>query len=71
MENQITYSEYKRLFQKDQNDSYINLIIPADGDIPEMNLIGKLPKDYTIEEIVRLKKFSGEIFKKVDKSTIE
>lgn len=57
MKDKITIEEYNKIFAKDENGCYTNLIIPAMNDYPEMNLIGKKPEDYTIDEIVHSKKY--------------
>ncbi len=65
----ITKDEYYKMFEKDNNDAFLRLIIPANeptNDYPlELNLIGKLPQDYTIDEIVRMKKYSQKMFDKI------
>lgn len=66
----ITYSEYKRLFEQDEDGSFLNLIIPKSVDGEELNLIGKHPRDFTLGEIVRMKKYSADMFELVDKNTI-
>lgn len=67
----ISYKEYKKLFERDEDGSFLNLIIPksVDGE-EELNLIGKHPSAYTLGEIVRMKKYSAEMFELVDKNTI-
>ena len=67
---QISYEEYKRIFEKDKDGCFINLIIPKDEQNEELNLIGKKPSDFSIDEIVRMKKYSEQLYKKVDKKTI-
>lgn len=71
IEDRITYEEYNELFKKDEEGCFVNLIIPTRGELPEINLIGKYPNDFTIEEIIRIRKYSDEMYKKIDKSTIE
>lgn len=66
----ISYKEYKRLFEQDDDGSFVNLIIPKSVDGEELNLIGKHPRDYTLGEIVIMKKYSAEMFDLVDKDTI-
>lgn len=66
----ISYKEYKRLFEQDEDGSFLNLVIPKSVDGAELNLIGKHPRDYTLGEIVRMKKYSAEIFELVDKDTM-
>lgn len=66
----ITYSDYKKLFQRDENGSFVNLIIPASNYGEELNLIGKLPKDFSVDEVVRMKKYSADMFDLIDEETI-
>ena len=66
----ISYKEYKRLFEQDEDGSFVNLIIPKSVDGEELNLIGKHPRDYSLGEIVRMEKYSAEMFELVDKNTI-
>lgn len=47
----ITYSDYKKLFQRDENGSFVNLIIPASNHEEELNLIGKLQKDFQLMKL--------------------
>ena len=68
--SQISYEEYKRIFEKDKDGCFINLIITKDEQNEELNLIGKKPSDFSIDEIVRMKKYSEQLYKKVDKNTI-
>lgn len=57
----MTRKEYRELFAKDENDCFINLIIPARDSEPELNLIGKKPEEFTLDEIIRMKKYSSEM----------
>ena len=67
----ITYREYKRLFEQAEAGSFVNLIIPKSVDGEELNLIGKHPRDFTLGEIVRMKKYSVDMFELVEKDTIK
>lgn len=67
----ISYKEYKRLFEQDEDGSFANLIIPKSVDGDELNLIGKSPRDFTLGEIIRMKKYSSDMFELVDKETIK
>ena len=62
----MTREEYIELFKVDDNRAFINLIIPKDEFGEELNLIGKLPKDFTLEEIIRMKKYSQKLFKEIE-----
>lgn len=52
----MEYKEYLELFRVDSQGAFVNLIIPASNGEEELNLIGKLPKDFSIDEIIRMKK---------------
>lgn len=56
----ITYQEYKKLFQQEEDGSFVNLIIPKSVDGDELNLSGKHPRDYTLGEIVRVNMHSAK-----------
>jgi len=71
MEENILYQTYIEMFKQDAEGKYVNLIIPEKGVEGELNLIGKAPSEFTIEEIIRMKKYAAEVFKAVDKSTLE
>ena len=62
----MTHKEYRKLFEKDENDCFINLIIPACGSEPELNLIGKKPEEFTLNEIIRMKKYSSEMYETIE-----
>lgn len=67
----MTYNDYNKLFQRDENGCFVNLIIPASNCEEELNLIGKLPKDFSADEVVRMKKYSANMFDLIDEGTIE
>ncbi len=66
---QYVYSieERNQLFEKDENGAFVRLIIPkSEGiDNEELNLIGKLPTDYTLDEIVTMKKYAHYIYERI------
>lgn len=49
------------------NSNYISL--EFDGE-EELNLIGKLPSEFSIDEIIRMKRYSADMFEQVDKTTM-
>ena len=61
----MTREEYKKLFETDENGCFLNLIIPAEGDLPELNLIGKMPATFTLDEVIRMKKYSSSLFEQI------
>lgn len=69
-EQKLTYAEYKKILEKDENGCYVSLVIPAQGDRPALDLRGKRPADYTLDEIIRMKKYAGALFAQVDPSTM-
>ena len=62
----MTRAEYDEMFRKDENGCYVNLIVPPLDGYPEMNLIGKDPMDYTIEEIANSKAYRRVMRKRVE-----
>ena len=66
----MEYKEYLALFRVDSQGAFVNLIIPASNGEDELNLIGKLPSEFTIDEIIRMKKYSADMFEQVDKTTM-
>ena len=65
MIDKISKEEYDRMFTKDENGCYTNLIIPAINGYPEMNLIGKKPEDYTAEEIAHSKRYRAAMHDRI------
>lgn len=66
----MEYKEYLELFKVDSRGAFVNLIIPASNGEEELNLIGKLPSEFTIDEIIRMKKYSANMFEQVDKTSM-
>lgn len=66
----VKYKEYLELFRVDNQGAFVNLIIPASNGEHELNLIGKLPSEFSIDEIIRMKKYSADMFEQVDKTTL-
>ena len=62
----MTHEEYGDLFATDEDDCFINLIIPAQGNKPELNLIGKKPKEFTVEEVIRMKKYASKMYDMIE-----
>ena len=58
----FSYNEYKSIFEKNDDDTFIRLIIPANDKYKELNLIGKIPTDFTLDEIIRLKQYSKYVY---------
>ena len=65
----IKKDEYEYLFERDDKDAFKHLIIPANEPSNEysdkLDLIGKLPEDYTTDEIIRMKKYSEKMHKEL------
>lgn len=59
--------ERNQLFEKYENGAFVRLIIPKDEQYnrEELNLIGKLPSDYTLDEIVTMKKYAHYIYEHI------
>lgn len=67
----MTREEVDKLFAQDEEGRYINLIIPARDDLPELNLIGKYANDLNIDEIVRMKQYANKLYEEALKNTLE
>ncbi len=71
----ITKDGYHKLFETDSNNAFVRLIIPANeptNEFPtELNLIGKLPQDFTIDEIIRMKKYSQKMHDKIVNDVVD
>lgn len=52
----IDYEKYKKIFEKNDDGSFKNLIIPKNENFDELNLTGKLPESFTVDEVIRMKK---------------
>lgn len=53
----------KKVFATDENGKYVDLIIPAEGDEPELNLTGKHLLELTVEEALRAQKYAASFYK--------
>ena len=62
----MTKEEYEELFRVDENGCYVNLIIPETKFFPEMNLIGKKPAEYTLDEITHSKVYRRLMWHQID-----
>ena len=50
----ITKDGIKKIFERDDEGRYINLVIPPMNNIPGMDLRGKRPEDFTsVERLAR------------------
>lgn len=77
MENKkYSLEEANKIFEMDANGAYVRLIIPANEpyDVKEneneLNLIGKLPQNYTMNEMIRMKKYVAYVYGQIDKSEV-
>lgn len=70
MREKISYQAYKEMFKQDKDGKFLSLIIPKNEKEEELNLIGKAPSEFTVDEIIRMKKYSASVFKNVEESTI-
>lgn len=58
----MTIKEIDALFATDQEDRFINLVIPKDKLGDELNLIGKKRMDLDLDEIIRVKKYASFLY---------
>lgn len=54
----MTRAEIDKLFSTDEEDRFIELVIPEKGEFPELNLIGKKRLELSLDEVVRLKQYA-------------
>lgn len=80
-----TLEERNKLFEKDADGAFINLVIPSDyikqimpkeemlenKEIKDLDLRGKKPEEYSLDEIVIMKKYSADIYKQTDLTNLE
>ena len=66
----ITYEQYKKIFKKNADGSYYDLKITDDITGSLFDFSGKKPEEYTIDEIIVLKKYAEKISKMVDVNSI-
>lgn len=71
MKEKITYEDFLKIFKKDKDEKYLNLIVPETQAHGEMNLIGKRDNELTLDEVIGMKQFAAELFALVDKNTIQ
>lgn len=67
----MTYVDYLQIFEKDENGRYLRLVIPKTDSSDEISLVGKTDSDFTLDEIIKMKKYSSYLFSLVDKTTIQ
>lgn len=70
MHEKISYQAYREMFKQDSEGKFLNLIIPENKNENELNLIGKAPSEFTVDEIIRMKKYAASVFENIEKSTI-
>lgn len=68
--NNMSLIEYNNIFKTNNDGTFLNLIIPAQEPTieyeTELNLIGKKSSDFTLDEIIRMKKYSEKLFSKIN-----
>ena len=78
-----TLEERNKMFEKDADGAYVNLVIPADyiksitppkelenKEITDLDLRNKKPSDYTFDEVLIMKKYSAYIYKQTNLSEL-
>lgn len=63
IEENISQEEFNYLFEEDENKAYVRLVIPSfftKGK--EMDLRGKKPLEYSLDEVVTMKQYSSYIY---------
>lgn len=62
----MTIEEIDELLRTDEEDRYVNLVIPEDKLGPAMNLIGKKRRDLNDEEIFRVRRYAGKLYEEAE-----
>lgn len=57
----LTRKEIEELFELDSEGKFIRLIIPDDGDKPELNLIGTIHTELPAEQLRRVKIYANKL----------
>ncbi len=55
-------SEIEKIFATDEEGRFVNLVIPALGKFPEIDLSGKKRLELSLDEVVRVKKYAGILY---------
>ena len=63
----MTRSEVKQVFATDDEGRFVNLVIPPQGEFPEIDLTGKKRLELSLDEIIRLKKYAGKLYSTAEK----
>lgn len=61
MSREITEEAIAELFRTDKDGRFVNLIIPACEERPELNLIGRRQLELSRDEVIRLKIYAIEL----------
>lgn len=68
MDDSYTREKFKELYKTDDEDKFINLVIPAMWGFPQMDLRGKKRLELTLDEVVQLKKYASWYNEKISKN---
>ena len=60
----MSREEIDRLFETDDEGSFLRLVIPASNGYPELNLKGKKRLELSLDEVVRIKQYATFLRKK-------
>lgn len=58
----LTREEMYKQFETDDDGRFVSLVIPPEEGEPELVLTGRKREELSIDEIVRIKKYSRELF---------
>ena len=61
----MTYEHYRELFAKDENNCFKKLNIKKKGSDKELKKKKKKPEEFTLDEIIRMKKYSTEMYETI------
>lgn len=62
LEETMNRTEFNAIFETDKEGRFLHLVIPPDGEQPQIDLSGKSRLELTIDEVVRIKKYSSKLY---------
>lgn len=65
LEETMNRKEINVIFETDKEGRFLHLVIPPDGEQPQIDLSGKSRLELTIDEVVRIKKYSSKLYEEI------
>lgn len=57
----MTKQEIDKIFATDEEGRFVNLVVPALGEFPEIDLSGKKRLELSLDEVIRVKKYAAKL----------